>query len=101
MKIWTWAIKFAEDNVWEYSSAPAEMDMKEELLTSVKFGERPVIELAIIHLRSIIFLFNSEESAITFMEGYKMGHSTGFDGVSFWQNKLDQFIDAGLDGRNV
>lgn len=101
MKIWSWAIQFANNKVWEYNSPPSELELDEDFVESVKFSGRSVIEFVVADPRSVIYLFNSRESAITFMEGYKIGHSTGVNGVEFWQTKLDQIIDAGLDGIDV
>lgn len=99
MKVWTFALRYAEDNVWEHSKAPIEMDIPDKTLKEVKFGEKPVTEMAITHLRFILFLFNNEESANTYMEGFKFGMRIQDDGDAVWQSRLDSYIDASLSGR--
>ena len=94
MKVWTWMIRYAEDKVWEMSSKPEIFNLEEDFLTSVKFGEKPVIEVAITHLRSILFLFNDEDSAKSFQEGFRYGRAIQEDTGEIWQTKLDHFKEC-------
>lgn len=99
MKVWTFALRYAEDNVWEQSKAPIEIDLPDKTLEELRFGEKPVIELALTHTRSILLLFNNEESANTYMEGFKFGRTIQDDGDAVWQYRLDSYIDAALSGK--
>jgi hypothetical protein len=100
MKVWTLPLKYSEDKVWEYAKEPVELEIPDDVLEDMKYGEKPVIEMFIVKLRSIVFVFLNEESAICYQEGFKFGISTERAGDALYHSRLDQYIEAEVSNKN-
>ena len=92
-----WAVKYGKDKVWEHTTKPELIPIKTSVLAAINFYNVPITELAIIHLRTIMFLFHSKESAEIYMRGYLFGRDIEKCGDDVWQNRLDAYIDHSLN----
>lgn len=92
-KVWVWGIK-KENGELSYYSKPYQMEFSSEQLKNFRFGQKPVIELIVMHNDSILYLFNDSQSATTFMEGFKTGLVVGEDQDEFWNKKIGQWEEA-------
>ena len=93
-KVWAWGIKRTKESNCEFYSRPFQKEFSAEQLRGFRFGTQPLIELTVMHNESILFLFNDNQSATTFMEGFKTGVSLGLDAEKFWQDKVNQWQEA-------
>lgn len=100
-KVWMWAVKYGKDKVWEHTTKPEIISIKSSILEQTKFYDAPMIELSLIQLRTIMFLFHTKESAEIYAKGYLFGRDIEKSGDDVWQDRLDKYIDHSLNSSPI
>lgn len=86
-KVWSWGIKFTD--VPELYNGPTLLNLKNDLLKQVKFGERLVTRLDLSHLDTIVLLFRNKEHAELYEMGFKQGYNVAADPQAYLQEIKD------------
>ena len=86
-KVWSWGIKLTDAP--ELHNGPTLLNLKNDLLEKVNYGNRLVTRLDLSHLDTIVLLFKNKEHAELYEMGFKQGYNVGADPEEYLQEIKD------------